>query len=232
MRINFLQFGEKGQPLVFLHGWQQNSRSFLPLVPFLYQHYRLFFLDLPGFGQSEKPPLNFSSFDYAGVITAWLKKRNLKKIVLVGHSFGGKIAAIISTENPQMVKKLILIASSGLPHRQAVSNLIKLFPKKTLEKLPSHLKTIFASRDYKEAGELLPVFKRVVKEDLRPIFAKIEVQTLIIWGKSDQELPAMDGEIIHGLIKKSKLVFVEGDHFSFWQEPKKIAELIKNFIEK
>jgi len=230
--IYHFQFGVKGLPLVFFHGWQQDSRSFFSLVPFLHQDYRLFFLDLPGFGQSENPPLSFSSFDYAKAITNWLKKRNLKQIVLIGHSFGGKIAAIISAENPKVVNKLILIASSGVSHPRIVSNLVKIIPKKTLEKIPNRLKMFFASRDYKEAGLLLPIFKRVVKEDIHPIFAKIKIPTLIIWGKRDQELPSQDGKVIQGLIKKSKLVLIEGDHFPFWQNPQKIAKLIKNFIAK
>lgn len=226
MRINCLEFGEKGQSIVFLHGWQQDSRSFLPLVPFLSKKYRLFLLDLPGFGKSEMPPDNFSSFDYARIIVNWLKKRKLKQFILVGHSFGGKIAAIIAAENPKMVLRLILIASAGIPHTNAFFNLTKFIPKIVSEKIPFNFKKFFAGRDYQQAGVLLPIFKIVVKEDIRPVFTKINIPTLIIWGKSDQELPISDGRKIQSLIKKSKLILVKGDHFPFWENPEKIARLI------
>jgi len=89
MKISYLQFGKKGRPIVFLHGWKQNSHSFATLVPFLYKGYRLFLLDLPGFGKSEFPPLGFSSFNYAKAVSGWLKEKKLKKVILVGLSFGG-----------------------------------------------------------------------------------------------------------------------------------------------
>ncbi len=232
MRINYLQFGEKGLPLIFLHGWQQDGRCFLPLVNFLYQDYRLFFLDLPGFGQSEKPSEIFNSLDYAKVLTDWLKKKKFKKIVLIGHSFGGKIAAIIASQNLSLVSKLILISSSGLPSSNRLVLLKKILPESLLKKIPSSFKKLFASQDFKNAGELLPLFKKIVEEDVRPIFAKLNLPTLIIWGKEDKELPAKNGKIIKHLIKKSELFLVKGDHFPFWQNPQKIAGLIKDFIEK
>ncbi len=230
MKINYLQFGKKGQPIVFLHGWQQNSRSFTTLVPFFYRDYRLFLLDLPGFGKSEFPPPGFSSFDYAKAVSEWLKEKKLKKVILVGHSFGGKIAAIIAYQEPTLILKLVLIASAGLPYPKKYYQLEKFVPPRLIKKIPSFLRSVFASRDYKQAGELLPIFKTIVKEDIRPIFSKINVPTLIIWGKNDQELPSEDGKKIHQLVKKSKLAIIPGGHFPFWENPQKVAKLINQFI--
>ncbi len=231
MKINYLQFGKRGQPIVFLHGWQQNSRSFATLVPFFYKDYRLFLFDLPGFGKSEFPPPGFSSFDYAKAVSGWLKEKGLKKVILVGHSFGGKIAAIIAYQEPTLILKLVLIASAGLPHSKKYYQLKKFIPPRLIKKIPSCLRSVFVSRDYKQAGELLPIFKTIVKEDIRPIFSKISNPTLIIWGKNDQELPTEDGKKIHQLIKKSKLAIISGDHFPFWENPQKVAKLINQFIK-
>ncbi|MCX6725919.1 MAG: alpha/beta hydrolase [Candidatus Shapirobacteria bacterium] len=229
MQINYLEFGEKGQPIVFLHGWQQSGRSFLPLVTFLSKNYQLFLIDLPGFGRTKKPTDDFSSFDYARLITVWLQKKKLKKIILVGHSFGGKVAAIIGAKNPEMIKKLILIASSGIPHTKTLS---KLVSSSISKRIPFKIKRLFASRDYREAGDLLVLFKNIVKEDIQPVFAKINLSTLIIWGKEDRELPVSNGKLMQSLIKKSRLVLVEGDHFPFWQKPKMVAQLISQFINE
>lgn len=228
MRLEYLQFGQKGQIMVFLHGWQQDGRSFLPLTPFLSQKYRLFYLDLPGFGKSSLPSLNYSSFDYAGVIINWLEKKKFKKIILIGHSFGGKVASIIAAQRPDLVSKLILIASAGIIHSKVIN---KLVPSLISNKIPLRLKNLFASRDYKQAGKLLPVFKRIVKEDLQPIFKQIKTPTLILWGQQDQELPVSDGQTIQKLIKKSRLVLLKGDHFPFWQDPRKVAKILNDFIQ-
>lgn len=88
-----------------------------------------------------------------------------------------------------------------------------------------------ASRDYKEAGKLLPLLKNLVKEDLQKNFSEIKAPTLIIWGENDKELNKENGKTIKKLIKNSKLKIVEGDHFPFLENPKKIARLIENFIE-
>jgi len=231
MKINFLQFGEKGKPIIFFHGWQQNSRSFSALVPFLYKNYRLFLLDLPGFGKSEFPPPNFSSFDYAQAIAKWIKEKRLKKAILVGHSFGGKIAAIVAVQEPNLISRLILIASASIPHPKKYYRLKKFIPSQLIKIIPFRLRSIFASRDYKQAGKLLPIFKNIVKEDLRPIFSKINIPTLIIWGENDKELSVKDGKEIHQLIKKSKLTITAGDHFPFWKNPQKAAKLINQFIK-
>lgn len=231
MKIHYLEFGQKGQTIVFLHGWQTSSQSFSPLVPFLYQDYHLFLLDLPGFGQSSSPPDNFSSFDYAKTVTKWLKQKKLKKIILLGHSFGGKVAAIIAAKQPKLISKLILIASAGLPHAKKYYRLKRYLPKRALKVISPLWQKFFASRDYRQAGKLRPIFKNIVKENLAPIFSQIKIPTLIIWGSKDKELPLQDGQKIQQLINKSRLVTIEAGHFPFWDNPQKIARLIKEFAK-
>lgn len=230
MQIHSLVFGEKGTSLVFLHGWQQNSRSFLPLVNFLYQNYRLYFLDLPGFGRSEIPPSSFTSFDYAMEVINWIEKKKLKKIVLIGHSFGGKIASLVCIKKPQLVAKLVLIDSAGISHPKKYYPLLKIIPKKILKIVPEKFKVLISGKDYKEAGSLLPIFKTVVKENIRSLFSNLNVPTLIIWGENDRETPLEDGKIMQKAIKKSTLTVVKDGHFPFWENPQKISSLIENFI--
>jgi len=226
MKIDFLEFGGGGESIVFLHGWQQDKKSFTSLVPFLFKKFHLFLLDLPGFGSSEFPPADFSSFDYAQVVKHWLKERKLEEVVLVGHSFGGKVAAIIAKENPSLAKKLILIASSGIVGREK-HKLVK-------KALPSFLKNILrpflVGRDYKEAEKLLPVFRTIVKEDISNVFKEIKASTLIIWGNEDTELPLGNGGKINSLISGSRLEIVKAGHFPFWDNPQRVAELISEFI--
>jgi len=231
MQLSYLEFGEKGKTIVFLHGWQQDKKSLSSLAPYLYQEYRLFFLDLPGFGQSDRPKDNFTSFDYADAVKSWINQKKLKNINLAGHSFGGKIAAIISAQNPKLVSKLILMACSGVVSPPKQPPLRKFIPK-PLVKLgrPLYIK-LFASRDYKQAANLLPIFKSVVKEDLTEIFRQINIPTLILWGKEDEELPFSNGQKINNLIKGSFFSLVSGSHFFFQQQPQETASLISKFIE-
>ncbi|MBU4209836.1 alpha/beta hydrolase [Patescibacteria group bacterium] len=229
MSISFNHFGnKKNQSIVFLHGWQQNKNSFNQLIPFLYKKYNLYFLDLPGFGHSPKPPNSATSFDYANILYKWITEQKIKKPVLIGHSFGGKIASIITSTHPKKIHKLILIASSGITHPKfwySLNQYIPTFIKK-------FIKPLLFSQDYKQAKNLLPIFKNIVKEDIKPIFEKITNLTLIIWGKNDKELPTKDAQQIHQLIPQSKIKIIKNtNHFPFWQKPKKIALIIDRFIQ-
>jgi len=230
-KIFYLEFGENKNPIIFLHGWQADSRSFTPLVPFLFKNYHLYLLDLPGFGKSKAPPSSFSSFDYAKKVVKWIKLKKIQKANLVGHSFGGKVASIIAAKYPQFISSLILIAPSGILHPKFYYKFNNLIPYKIKTKVSFFLRPFLVSKDYKNAGKLLPIFKNVAKEDLRPIFSEIKIPTLIVWGKKDDQLPVEDGKTIKSLIKPSKLVITEGDHWLFLKNPKKIAQLIDKFIK-
>lgn len=231
MKIDFLEFGGGKETLIFLHGWQQDKKSFFPLVPYLFQNFHLYLLDLPGFGKSKPPAFISSSLNYAKIISQWLEEKNLTKVTLIGHSFGGKIASVIAAENPKIIRKLILIANSGIPHPKKWYPLFKIIPKPAKTAFSPLVKRLFASRDYKEAGSLLPIFKTIVKEDLTLVFSKIKVKTLIIWGKNDSESPLQDGIKINKLILNSRLVIVNGGHFCFREDPKKISQIISDFIK-
>lgn len=230
MTINFQEFGEGKQEIIFIHGWQQNSKSFLPLAPFLYRQFKLYLLDLPGFGKTPLPTNLSSSADYARLISQWLQEKQINKPVVVGHSFGGKIAALLASQYPQKLDKLILIAPSGIPHPRWWYPLSAKIPSKIKQKLEPVTRAFFTSRDFKEAGPLQPILANIVKEDLRSAFANIHAPTLIIWGKDDQELPLADGQKINRLIPNSQLKTIPAGHFPFWDQPEKTAQIISQFI--
>ena len=95
--------------LVFLHGWGQNIEMMFPLAkPFL-QKYNCLLIDLPGFGKSNEPPYPWSLDDYADMLNELLKKLNIKKVIIIGHSFGGKIALVYALK--YNVEKLVILAA-------------------------------------------------------------------------------------------------------------------------
>lgn len=80
---------------------------------------------------------------------------------------------------------------------------------------------------------MLPVFKNIVKEDLRSDFTKIEIPTLILWGEKDKELPVKDAYLINSLIRNSSVkVIKNAGHFPFIDNPQKVAYLIDSFVKK
>ena len=99
--------------IVILHGWQRSLKEWEPVAKKMFK-YNIVLVDLPGFGFSSPPPKPFDNYDYAHIIINLLKKIKIRKYTLLGHSFGGRIAAIISVLKPRDVTGLILVSSAGL----------------------------------------------------------------------------------------------------------------------
>ena len=91
--LNYKDFGNKeGQPIIYLHGWGQNIAMMEPIAKPFEKTHRLIILDLPGFGISDEPESAWTLHDYVEMLKELLKKLNISKPNLIGHSFGGKIS--------------------------------------------------------------------------------------------------------------------------------------------
>jgi len=225
--------------LIFLHGWGVDSQLWFKIVPELInKNYSLYFLDLPGFGQSQVPNTVYDVDDYKKIVYEFIKKLGLKKINLIGHSFGGRITIKIAAENPNFLEKIILVDAAGIIHDSRkkklltiISKFIKpIFKPSFMEPLRKKFYLLIGS-EYLENIKLSKIFTKVVMEDLTHLFSKIKKQVLIIWGRDDKVTSLDDGELMNKLIPKSKLVvFEKAGHFSFLDAPKEFVKALTEFI--
>ena len=100
-----------GPPLIFLHGWGSNLHVFDKLVSQINEDYTIYQIDLPGFGESEILD-SYTIEQYAEYIYLFCLKLGIDKPILIGHSFGGRIA--VKYSSLYSVEKLILISSPGV----------------------------------------------------------------------------------------------------------------------
>jgi pimeloyl-ACP methyl ester carboxylesterase len=131
-----LVYSEYGDPthktLLFLHGFGENRYTWRFLVPALAQKYHLVMIDLKGFGASPKPKDDdYSIYDQAHLVYAFIKEKKLENITLVGRSLGGGIALVLALEQEdklidKKIEKMILINSmsykQNLPSMMEVLN--------------------------------------------------------------------------------------------------------------
>ena len=116
--------------LVFLHGWGVDSQLWFKIVPELInKNYALYFLDIPGFGQSQMPNTTYDVDDYKKIVYEFVKKLGLKKINLIGHSFGGRITIKMAAENPEFLEKIILVDTAGIVTASKIKKISALIPK-------------------------------------------------------------------------------------------------------
>ena len=118
--INYILYGEKKKTtIVLLHGWGQNIEMMKMIGDAFKDRFQILILDLPGYGKSSEPPFSWSVYDYVDMLHELLSKLNIKDIILIGHSFGGKISLAYSSKYD--VKKLVLFGSPFKPEIEKIS---------------------------------------------------------------------------------------------------------------
>lgn len=106
-----------GPPLLLLHGWGGSSRYWLGAWPALGQHYTIYALDLPGFGESPAgPAASLGSLTQS--VLHGVESLGLGSFVLAGHSLGAAVAILVAAQLPEQVSRLALV-SFGLPRSPA-----------------------------------------------------------------------------------------------------------------
>jgi len=231
---------KNNKTLVFLHGWGVDSRSWQPIVsPLINQNYSVYLIDLPGFGQSQQPDEHFSLDNYADVVDQLITKVGLNNIVLVGHSFGGRITIKLGSKHAPYLKKIILVDSAGIEKKSQsiklkmlIAKILKpFFQPKTMQGLRKKIYSLIGAGEYLAIPELSKIFGTVTGEDLTPILNKINQPTLIIWGDKDQTTPQKAAQIVNSEIKGSQLAIINNaGHFSFLDQPQKFINIIMKFI--
>lgn len=233
ININYIQYGS-GSDVVLLHGWGQNIAMMKPIGDRLQKNHRITILDFPGFGESEEPKTALTVYDYCEILEELLKKLKVKKPVIMGHSFGGRIAIIYASRNE--VEKVVLFGSPCI--RKKVKPSLKLRMLKSLKKIPGinklegFAKNHMGSRDYKNASEIMKkILVNVVNEDLSECAKKINVPTLLIWGDRDTEAPVEDAKELEKIIPDAGLIVLPNStHYAYLENLPQVINILNNFL--
>ncbi len=232
-----------GPVLLFLHGWKDTLHSFDTLTPLLSRTHRIIRLDLPGFGNTEITQQPWTLDNYIQFVVDFITKLNLNVDVLVGHSFGGRIAIKGLAEHTLQAKKCILIAAAGIAKKQTLRNsLLRLIAKlgKAIIAIPPLniwqqplRKKLYQSigSDYFGAGSLKETFLHIVREDVTAQAQQLSLPTLMIWGTDDTQTPLSDGKRLSDMIRGSELhVLDHAGHFVHREKPQEVAQIIQKFL--
>ncbi|WP_457743923.1 alpha/beta fold hydrolase [Sulfurimonas sp.] len=213
--------------LIILHGWGSNKnlmkQTFAPYM----NGFRHIYIDLPGFGNSTCS-CSMTTSDVARVVELFMIHINASKDIILGHSFGGKVALVLEP------KVLVLVSSAGIYTPKSLKVQVKIALFKTFKVFGfSKLRSLFVAEDAKQLSEYMyQTFKNVVNEDFSHEFSGYEGKALLCWGKEDSATPVSSGEKIHQLIKDSTLEVYEGDHYFFMKNPEDISKKIeKTFLQ-
>lgn len=230
--VNYEQYGE-GKDILLLHGWGQNIAMMKPLGDNFCNRFRITILDFPGFGESEEPKEKWNIEMYSNMLEDFVKEVGIKKPIVMGHSFGGRVAIRFSSRNA--IEKLILFGSPCIRIQEKLPLSVKVLKKlKTLPGLNSlgeYMKKYIGSRDYKAASPIMrQTLVEVVNEDLSKFAREIEEPTLLIWGEYDTEAPVAEAKELEKIMVDAALILLPGTHYAYLENLPRVVEILNNFI--
>jgi len=233
VNVNYIQYG-RGKDIVLLHGWGQNVEMMRPLGDLLQDKYRITILDFPGFGDSDEPKVAMTIYDYCVVLADLLNELEIDKPILIGHSFGGRVAILYASQHS--IEKLVLFGSPCVRKKSKPSLKVRIlkFLKKIplINKLEGFAKKHMGSRDYRNASDIMrQILVNVVNEDLSKYAQEIRVPTLLMWGDCDTEAPLEDAKEMEKLISDCGLiVFANSTHYAYLENLKRVVKILNEFL--
>lgn len=244
--IYYEKYGEKDKVILLLPGWGDTRKTFTYLINYLKDNFTIYILDYPGFGNSPFPSKDLTIYDYTNIIRDFMTDKKITNPIIIAHSFGGRIATLLSGYYKEKIDKLIMIDIAGIKRKKSfflwlkekLYKLLKLIkyilPKKLKDKYHQQILKLFGSTDYKTLpNKMYQTFKNIISEDLKYYLPYIEQETLIIWGKKDKATPLKDGRLINKKIKNSALIiYKQASHFSYLEYPLLTSRIIEKFLSK
>lgn len=225
--------------VILLHGFGGSTDSFKGLEDYLItKNLSVINLDFAGFGKSGYPLENYDLNDYFIIVKQLLNYLNIDSVSVVAHSFGGRVAILLSTQT-DMVRNLILVDSAGIKPRFSFFRWLKIKIYKTKKMLNNKCGCKFnlekyGSSDYKSMPKnLRVVFNKIVNCDLTNLLKDITAKTLLIWGEKDTSTPLYMAKKFKKYINGSELyVYKDSSHFSYLENHNDFCKRVGQFLEK
>ncbi len=229
-RLHYVE-GGVGAPLILIHGLGASSRWWFSMLPELTaESFRVVVPDLPGFGRSPGPARPIA--EAARAVIDLADRLGLGRFFLCGHSLGGAIALHIAADYGRRVRRLVLIASAGIPG---------VGPARIVGRLmqpwswcpPRFYGTLVG--DIMRAGprNLFRTMAELRAYDVRPSLKRVRSPTLVIWGEKDGLTPLAHGRrIVRGLPEARLEVLPRTRHLPMVREPDLTAGLMVGFLRE
>jgi pimeloyl-ACP methyl ester carboxylesterase len=247
-----------GPPVVLIHGYTDNARDWVPMLPYLSKGFRLILVDIRGHGQSSKPECCYSRLDFAYDIKLLFDALHVKKADVVGHSLGSIIAQTFAEYWPERTSHVVLISSTGGWPPDAAKKPPQFDFAAEIRKLeepiepdspfmiawwdsPTPVDPEFIRRQRKDAAGIpLRVWLAVLDQglsadnaylDLQRTLPRLQAPTLLIWGSKDPIMEDPVRRTLREALPKAQLKIFEGlGHNPFWEDPRGVADVINAFL--
>jgi len=251
LRIRYKESGDAEAPkLLLIHGLAGSIESWVEVFDEFSQSFHVIAVDLPGCGQSDKPPLQYTVDYFAEFVCRFMEFTGFHPAILVGHSMGGMISIKTYRKCREKIVGMVLIDAAGMSETPAKKIREYMGDRWNMERLKKFYRDCVLGRlgildeaRLRESLRMLedPGFLRAYLSSLDSIskplspedLKEIRIPTLIIWGSDDKLTPLEDGVRLNQAISGSKFVVIEGaGHSPHSEAPKQVVQEIKDFALK
>lgn len=198
--------GSNKKQLLIIPGLRQSIDSWIKVANLLSKNFNVTILELPNQGLRINKTAGWDETDFANYASNFIKKHFKKKILLLGHSLGGKTAAIVSVQSRDSIQHLFLYAVGGITTKPTIITTITDLIKKLL-------------------------FPMNQSMNLVETYKKLSVSTTLIYGQYDLVTPSTMGKQIAGMIKNSSFILIPNTtHLAHEEEPDIFTQIIINSV--
>ena len=223
IRVNGLNIHYKclgtGPVVVLLHGGANDWHEWQKNIAFFARRFRVYALDLPGFGLSESPEIPVTPHWFSSFLRDFIEALSITDIHLIGHSLGGTITLAFALDYPEKVKKAVIIDSGGLGELNWKGRLL-LYLIRAVQRLVGKQESIKC----KFGG---------TKEDwwLIDHLHKLKPPVMIVWGKGDPYLSVSQAKLAQDLIPNCQLcIFPSCRHAPQKESSNKFNDIVYKFL--
>ncbi len=241
-----------GEAVLLIHGLGGSIESWINNTGELAKSLRVIAVDLPGFGLSDKPNMSYTIKFYWEFITRFVKILKLEKVSMVGSSLGGHVAAEVAINQPELVKRLVMISPPGALPRSfkgtpALMRYSKVISAKSVQQVRkaltavdnkpvdySYAQIVYQKMSMPGAREaFLSAFLGSAKAPrLNSRLHKIKAPALLLWGKEDLMIPVRFAEPFVRM-KNCRIVMLEGcGHRPHVDRPGLFNKLVVDYLSE
>jgi len=238
------------EPVLYLHGlggggkWESFHMAMATVTQTVAPN-------LPGWSGPGPVESLQSCADYASLGVKLLQALELPRVVLVGHSIGGAIAALMAIEAPEMVSRLVLIDPLGLEMREAPGANLGLLDQEGFATAAFARLGLVAraqaygfgaewenmrsgpefERQWKGRNLIVEHFSGLLPEGTREALAALEMPVLLAWGQEDGVVPVKQGEILRAELREARLEVIEkAAHLPMMERAETTNRVIRDFL--
>jgi pimeloyl-ACP methyl ester carboxylesterase len=233
---HYIEKGE-GEVIILLHGFFYDSYLWDSNIEVLAKHFKVYALDLWGFGYSTREPLDYGYQLYSDQVLMFMNALDIQQAFLAGQSMGGGTAITFCVQHRQRVNKLILVDAAGIPHGLPLTGKFFNLPgvgefflglnnnfirRKNLSDVFIHNKKLITDTYFENVTRFHKIknttermltilrkqFFHTLSDQLQQL-AQLDVPILIVWGREDKAIPWQKGEEMHKILKDSRFEILD-----------------------